>query len=1119
GDKVEIQRRYKITGRLDMEHYQGEFIDNVNNSGMVIENESESAVIYKNYDNLEKEFPPEDNDSIQFFFKRTHSYRNGTNEDEDDDSLTNSTTKDNDKTKTLLYKLCTLYVQKPKTIFALTLFLQICFVVVTGALHLTNYDIFPYYFANVPLCLEKDSTKLRTDAYNYVTEDPRIDLLPVTALPQLERSKRQSPLELIYEPLSDNILTQASLNRIKAVENELYTNPHFQNVCQKNYQIQRCEPPMSLLRLFDGSFAHLNQTFHDPQFKRIKQVLILANELRGTRSLVAFTLDKHSIISKETIKSKYLRSVISHGLPLRGFKHSEDRKNIQMQTLKETIVKAFSMVLSNKYKEGIGGDIRIYYNNMNLFFDAVEKQVTYDLLLTGGSLIFIFGFIWFQTGSLWITGWAVFGIITNFFGANLVYRIAFDFKFIGMFHVLSIFIILGIGADDIFVFFNTWKLMENKHFASLEEHLYETFRVAAGAMFVTSFTTAAAFFASATSPLLGVSSFGVFSGILVIVNYLSVCVYFPSVIVTYHYYWKECTPMCRSRKKEQNLITPLDDEIEGVTTHEAPHDDMSQMFRRVVHWLETSYANGFVLHKKWRLLIMLVCGIVSITFLVFAIRIEPQDEMVQVWPNGTNWHDIHYIKLNSFQETGEGTDVIRVYTVWGLKLQDRSTCHHTDFRCKGRTVLDEEFDMNQPGCQQAVLNFCKRLKNLAPEEAEDLRIRRSVATNQLEVECFIEEMDQYFRSDDFNDKMKYHQKHHSLSDTNATFKIPMTKEDIKRLMDTLPKVYNTSLLTNDYKNYFEIALGYWLTSGGNPGYNFDKYSSYMGGNLDLSTGNSGIYTQAQGGRYGNKLRYVAVVANTSLTGTKLKHSEGVRVSNNWETFVTREMKKMPKGCNKGFQCTPEWFNWHWLKVQEELLQGAKQGIIIGLCVAFPVLVITTLNWVVGVFAIVTIALITISVIGLIPMLGWKLGVLESLNLTLVVGLSVDYVVHLADGYVRCTKFSRAGRTRYMLGHVGVSVLAGAATTLGASSFMLGSKILFFYQFGIFIFCTIGFSIVYALLVFTVLIGFCGPQGNSGGLTFLKDYFVKKKRKKRACRKTMNILNEDSQEMENMDAVS
>ena len=129
----------------------------------------------------------------------------------------------------------------------------------------------------------------------------------------------------------------------------------------------------------------------------------------------------------------------------------------------------------------------------------------------------------------------------------------------------------------------------------------------------------------------------------------------------------------------------------------------------------------------------------------------------------------------------------------------------------------------------------------------------------------------------------------------------------------------------------------------------------------------------------------------------------------------------------------------------------------------------------------TIALITNAVVGLIPLLGWKLGVMESLNLTLVVGLAVDYCVHLADGYVRSKKTKRVDRLRDMLRTVGVSVLSGACTTLGASAFMLGSQIMFFFQFGIFMFCTIGFSIIFALGFFTVVVGLIGPEGDRGSL--------------------------------------
>ena len=154
------------------------------------------------------------------------------------------------------------------------------------------------------------------------------------------------------------------------------------------------------------------------------------------------------------------------------------------------------------------------------------------------------------------------------------------------------------------------------------------------------------------------------------------------------------------------------------------------------------------------------------------------------------------------------------------------------------------------------------------------------------------------------------------------------------------------------------------------------------------------------------------------------------------------------------------------------------------------------NWIVSTICVFTIACITVGVVGIIPLAGWKLGVLESLNLTLVVGLAVDYVVHLADGYVRSQHHSRHEKVRDMLGHVGVSVLSGACTTLGASVFMLVAKILFFFQFGIFMFCTIGLSILYSLFFFTALLALVGPEGNKGSIKplvrYVKDAIREKK---------------------------
>ena len=110
--------------------------------------------------------------------------------------------------------------------------------------------------------------------------------------------------------------------------------------------------------------------------------------------------------------------------------------------------------------------------------------------------------------------------------------------------------------------------------------------------------------------------------------------------------------------------------------------------------------------------------------------------------------------------------------------------------------------------------------------------------------------------------------------------------------------------------------------------------------------------------------------------------------------------------------------------------------------------------------------------------------LESLNMVLVVGLAVDYCVHLAEGYSRSTHTDRKGRLKDALTEVGISVLSGCITTVGASAFMLFAFILFFTQFGTFLFATLGFSFLYSIAFFTTCLGLFGPQGDSGSVKLI-----------------------------------
>jgi predicted RND superfamily exporter protein len=83
-------------------------------------------------------------------------------------------------------------------------------------------------------------------------------------------------------------------------------------------------------------------------------------------------------------------------------------------------------------------------------------------------------------------------------------------------HILVVFLILGVGADDVFVFVDKWKLTNEK--LPLDIRLHETIDHALQAIFNTSFTTIIAFVATAISPIMPISAFGIFAAMAIFVN-------------------------------------------------------------------------------------------------------------------------------------------------------------------------------------------------------------------------------------------------------------------------------------------------------------------------------------------------------------------------------------------------------------------------------------------------------------------------------------------------------------------------------------------------------------------------------------------------------------------------
>ena len=137
--------------------------------------------------------------------------------------------------------------------------------------------------------------------------------------------------------------------------------------------------------------------------------------------------------------------------------------------------------------------------------------------------------------------------------AFFVYNVIFGINYFMQMHVLAIFLVLGIGADDMFVFTDAFKQSgrpgvlppaKDGEDAALARLCY-AFNRAVFAVFNTSFTTSVAFLATGISPVMPISSFGIFAATAILVNYVFCITLTPACVLVHHYNRKKtCAEAC-----------------------------------------------------------------------------------------------------------------------------------------------------------------------------------------------------------------------------------------------------------------------------------------------------------------------------------------------------------------------------------------------------------------------------------------------------------------------------------------------------------------------------------------------------------------------------------------------
>merc|ERR1712008_394226 len=119
--------------------------------------------------------------------------------------------------------------------------------------------------------------------------------------------------------------------------------------------------------------------------------------------------------------------------------------------------------------------------------------------------------------------------------------------------------------------------------------------------------------------------------------------------------------------------------------------------------------------------------------------------------------------------------------------------------------------------------------------------------------------------------------------------------------------------------------------------------------------------------------------------------------------------------------------------------------------------------------------ILVSVTAMLVGFGWSLGFLESICFSILIGVSVDFVIHFNHAYVHHKgDVPRKDRSKYAMVTMGPSILATAGTTFFSAIVMLFCTITFFNKFALVLFFTIVMATIASFVVFITLTNCFGP---------------------------------------------
>ena len=264
-------------------------------------------------------------------------------------------------------------------------------------------------------------------------------------------------LELFYSLKGSgakrNIFHSQCLKEMRQIEDAVRNFKGFQDVCYRGKDNDGCRQHVSPLNLFYANVLPGEQRFvfngtASTKLRREKVERIMANSYNGT---LLWFADKHA---KTVPGSNASRAVMFGGMPLPNYASERDRTSEQLAKHRAWLESLYHEVLVPMRESPSIKCIDLTWNEESTLVNAeVMDILKHDSLFSLGSFAFVAMFIFLHFFSFTLTISAVFSILLSFPTAYFWFQIITGETEMMILNFVALFLIMGIGADDVFVMF------------------------------------------------------------------------------------------------------------------------------------------------------------------------------------------------------------------------------------------------------------------------------------------------------------------------------------------------------------------------------------------------------------------------------------------------------------------------------------------------------------------------------------------------------------------------------------------------------------------------------------------------------------------------------------------